>query len=345
MSAVRIHHTLPYATAKTAKIPGEIRVEPEDFRVDELPAYAPSGSGEHLMVRFEKTGLNTPSAVQALARAMGVEPKAAGWAGLKDRHAITTQWATFQGATSEAAAAAQVEGVRVLESHPHQNKLKPGHLKSNRFQLRIRGGGVGEGTAKELLAELSDTGCPNYYGEQRFGRDGDNAERAATWVRGEARPPRDRFQRKFLFSALQSAVFNDWLAQRVGAGALGSALLGDLLRKEDTGGLFFCDDLATDGPRAARFEVSATGPMFGAKMRQPTGPAWLLETEALAGWKLTADDLARHRNLGQGTRRVCRIRPVDWTVERRDGDLDVAFTLPKGAYATVILRELLKQDG
>lgn len=344
MSAIRIH-SLPYATAKTANIPGEIRAVPLDFQVDEVPLYPPSGEGEHLMVRFEKTGLSTPAAVSALARAMGVDPRAAGWAGLKDRHAVTTQWATFHGATASAALGAEVEAVRVLDAQPHRAKLKPGHLVGNRFRIRVRGAGHAEETARELMTTLAERGSPNYYGEQRFGREGDNAERALAFVRGETRAPRDRFQRKFLFSAMQAAIFNSWLATRLTDGLLGTAIEGDLLRKEGTGGLFTCEDPATDAERAARFELSATGPMFGAKMRQPAGAALAQEAATLAAWEVSEDQLAQHRKLGQGTRRVCRIRPESWAVCRADADLELVFSLPKGAYATVILRELLKPEG
>lgn len=335
-------NNVPYATAKSSRILGKIRERPEDFRVDEVPAYPASGDGEHLWVRFEKTDMNTVAAVGALARAMDVDPRAASWAGLKDRRAVTTQWASFHRATEASARAANVQGVRVLEVSRHRSKLKTGHLAGNRFCIRVTDGGAHLETSRTLLAQLADNGCPNYYGEQRFGRDGDNAAQALAWVQGQARGPRDRTQRKFMFSALQAAMFNDWLAARVEAGELARAIDGDLLRKEDTGGLFVCEQPAVDDARAGRFEVSATGPMFGAKMRCPTGTALAREQALLSRWGLSSEILSNHKKHGEGTRRTCRIRPENWVANREENDLVLEFYLPKGAYATVILRELTK---
>lgn len=333
---------LPYATAKSLRILGKIRVSDPDFRVDEIPAYDPVGEGGHLFVHFEKTGLDTPVAVRSLARALGCDPRASGYAGLKDRRAVTTQWASFEGADAAAISGLAVPGIRVLSAQPHRHKLKTGHLRGNRFRIRIRDPQGDAGLARELLSQLGEGGVPNYYGQQRFGTGGQNLTRAWAWLVDGGRAPRDRFERKLLMSTLQSEIFNRWLAARVAADELCRAIDGDLLRKEDTGGLFTTDDLQDAQRRMDAWELSATGPMFGAKMRWPVGEAAAREQALLTASGITMDTFNAARRHGEGARRVARVRPADATVDLEEGDLWLAFTLPKGAYATVVLRELMK---
>lgn len=333
---------LPYATAKSLTLLGKIRERYEDFQVEELPAYTPSGIGEHLMLRFEKTGMTTPEAVRRLARGLGVDPIHAGWAGLKDRNAVTTQWVTLHGATPEAARTLEIPGIRVLEAARHAHKLRTGHLKGNRFTIRIRGDAGQRPTATAVMAELATSGCPNYYGEQRFGHGGHNPELARSWLLRGARPPRDRFARKLLASALQASWFNTWLAERIRRAEFQRALDGDVLRKEDSGGLFVTDDLTDAQARVASFAVSPTGPMFGMEMRWPEREALRFERALFEREGLSDEILARHRKFMPGARRVARVRPSEVRVETFESGIELAFTLPKGAYATVILRELLK---
>jgi tRNA pseudouridine13 synthase len=322
---------------------GLLRARPEDFRVDEVPAYLPEGSGDHLFVRFEKTDLDTQQAVRRIAQILGVDARQAGVAGLKDRRAVTTQWVSFEHADVARLEGAELEGIRILETSRHRNKLRTGHLKANRFEILVRGAGPeGRAEAERRLAELSRRGLPNYFGEQRFGREGSNLEQARQWIVEGGRAPRDRFQRKLLVSVLQAAMFNELLAARVTEGSYDGVLPGDLLRKEDTGGLFVSTDAELDGARAARFEVSATGPMVGAKMRWPEGEALRREEEALARWSLDRDALERFRSSGEGTRRPYRIAVEQPTIAEEPEGIRLAFTLPSGAYATVLLRELVR---
>jgi tRNA pseudouridine13 synthase len=333
---------LPYATAKSLRVFGKIRQQPHDFQVDEIPAYEPSGSGDHLFVRFEKTGLNTPAAVTQLARALDSDPSQAGWAGLKDRHAVTTQWASFFRADAARARALELPGIRVLDAHPHPHKIRTGHLRGNRFRIRVVSGDDPLPIAEQVLAELASHGAPNYYGEQRFGIDDGNLERALRWLREGGPAPRDRFQRKLLVSTWQSSLFNRWLAARVARGELGRAREGDVMRKEDSGGIFVSDDLAADQLRMDGWEISPTGPMFGSKMRWPTGEAERVERALWAEHGLDEAVVSRLGALAEGTRRVARIRPAETQVSADAEGVVLAFVLPKGAYATVILRELLK---
>ncbi len=333
---------LPFVTTLSEPITGVIKDRPDDFVVEEIPAYTPSGEGEHLYVRFEKVGLDTEHAVKRIASALGVRDTP-GWAGLKDRHARTTQWASFQRGDREAALALSLEGIRVLEAGLHGNKLRTGHLRGNRFVLRLRGADASrEADARAVLEALSRSGVPAFFGEQRFGRGGATLTRGREWIVGSGRPPRAPFERKLQVSAVQSAVFNDLLVERIRTGGLASIVEGDLCRKEDTGGMFVATDLEDARARAERFELSATGPMLGAEMRWPEGEARALEEAAMARAGLDAEKLERFRRAGEGTRRPYRFRMSEPSVSSDADGLVLSFILPAGAYATIVLRELTR---
>jgi tRNA pseudouridine13 synthase len=335
---------LPFAT-EAAPLPGEIRARPEDFRVEEVAAYEPVGAGDHLFVWFEKVDLGTPEAVRRLARALGADPKQAGYAGLKDRRAVTRQWASFLFGDPDRLEGARIDGVRVLRTARHGHKLRTGHLRGNRFEILVRGAPPERlEDVRGQLAALSRRGVPSYFGPQRFGRDGANLGDAVRWLLEGGRAPKQRFRRKLLVSALQSALFNELLAERVREGRLDSLVEGDLMQKVDTGGLFVSEDLEVDRARAARFEISATGPMFGAKMRWPEREARRREEAALARWGMDEGTLRSFRKAGAGARRPYRV-PLEAPVAEADPDgIRLSFGLPSGAYATVVLRELLRRD-
>ena len=245
---------------------GTWQATPETFRVEEIPAYPWCGEGEHAAFTVEKAGLTTRDLAVAVARTLGVSPSAVGYAGMKDRNATTVQAFTVTGVdTDRAAAAFEAAGGRVLQAGRHRNKLRLGHLAGNRFRTWVTGADP-EGCGR-ALRHLEAHGVPNYYGAQRFGAKGDNAAVGLRVLRGEKRVK--RWQRDLLTSAVQSFVFNEVLARRLEAGELETALPGDVLRREDSGGLFLCVDPEEDGGRVRAFEVSPTGPMPGRKMVAP----------------------------------------------------------------------------
>lgn len=325
--------------------------------VEEIPAYTPSGKGEHLYVTFTKRGITTPDAVRLLAQALEVDPRGTGFAGMKDRHAVTTQTASFAFPMARDAEAAMarvaVPGITVLAAARHDNKLKPGHLLGNRFTIALAVG-VDPAQAEELAARLraiGREGVPNAFGPQRFGRDGDNPERAMAWLAGRERGPRGPREQRLLFSSLQSLLFNRVLSIREAGGTWGKVLPGDVAKKHDTGGIFL---VPLEGPelddaraRAEAGTVSATGPMFGAKMRWPEGEPLALEREVLAsvGEEVRLDAF---RHLGEGTRRPLRLFVAEMMAEVRPGVgpgpegegqavVLARFVLPKGGYATTVL--------
>jgi tRNA pseudouridine13 synthase len=182
-------------------------------------------------------------------------------------------------------------------------------------------------------------GAPNWYGEQRFGRDGDNAARGRAIVLGTEKPPRDRKLARLLVSALQSELFNQWLTARMADGLYARVLAGDVLHKVG-GGMFTCEDAATDEARFHNGEVIVTGPMFGVEMRAATGAAGEREAAILA--PLTRESFASVSRIAEGTRRDASIQVGEAGVAAIDGTLEVRFTLPGGAYATAVMREVMK---
>jgi tRNA pseudouridine13 synthase len=329
----------------------------ESFVVEEIPAYLPVGTGAHTFCWIEKRDLTTHEAVRRLGRALGVNDRDIGYAGLKDRHATTRQWLSVPGVAPELAAAAIVEGLRVIEAKAHGNKLRMGHLKGNRFEVVLGELETGEVEGlRDRLAALARDGLPNKFGEQRFGVAGDNVETALAVLRRQRREP-DRRRRELLFSALQSAVFNRALELRAESGGLLLVRQGDVLKKTDTGGLFISTDLAADGPRVAAGEVVPTGPMPGNReMEPPEGTAArALEEEAMAAVGVGREELAAlGRNLPGARRPV--VVPLELgtpAVEVLEGEgqpgegatgggtkVRLRFGLPSGSYATVLLESL-----
>ncbi len=205
------------------KPPVRFKERPEDFVVEELPAYEPSGDGTHVFVRFTKTGLTTLDAVRTMARALGCDPREAGFAGMKDKQAVTTQTLSLQtprGTTSAdlaaRALALRLDGIAVQDARPHNHKIKPGHLAGNRFAITLRGMPADQlDDVVAALTRIGSEGVPNAFGAQRFGRAGDNVQRALAWLRDGAPPPRDSRLQRLLWSSVQSAIFNAVLDARV----------------------------------------------------------------------------------------------------------------------------------
>jgi len=342
------------------KPPGRIRTAPEDFVVEELSAYAPTGAGQHVFVRFTKTNLTTLAAVQSLARSLACDPRAAGFAGMKDKVAVTTQTVSLEAPTGVDAAdlakralSLSLEGIAVHEAIPHGHKLKPGHLQGNRFAIAVRG--VPRDRLRDVTSGLDGVarrGLPNAFGTQRFGARGDNAERALAWLRDPTAPaPRDKRLARLLWSSLQSKVYNEVLDARVRDGTWNVPIEGDLLKLRSSGGLFECADVATDRERAERGEVSPTGPMIGARMRWPGGAAQEMERDTVQRVLGAGFDLERTRPFGEGSRRALRLWVQDLRFEIDEADAEnavacvrVYFVLPKGAYATTVLASIWALD-
>ena len=347
MSSRRIDsplETFPLWTPELQGCGGRLGPRPEDFIVEEIPAYGPSGSGEHTLALIEKRGLTTLDAVHDLAKALEIHPKNVGYAGMKDRHAVCRQALTFLGVEPQRLLQLELDGIQILEAAPHKNKLRAGHLLGNRFTLQIHGAGQeGLERAKQVSQSLEARGVYNIFGPQRFGRFGDNATKARALLES-GRAPRTR-RHRLLISALQSELFNHYVEKRLAARALEKVLEGDIMRRGRS--YFPVEDLDSERRRHASGELSLTGPIFGPRTPRPpdgTAPrAW--EKEVLAEAGLSLEDLATFKRAGRGGRRDLLVSPSPLKVTRASAspeNLTLEFSLPPGAYATVVAREVLK---
>lgn len=339
---------LPYLTADIAGIGGRLRVALDDFRVEEIAAYPPSGEGDHLFLRIEKRDMSTPFAVDRIARALKISARDIGYAGMKDRHAVTEQTLSVPGRVGEAAVEAlAIEGLTVRSVARHQNKLRIGHLRGNRFTLRLRQLDDLDSCYQRAIAVasvLQREGVPNFYGSQRFGREGDNATRARAWLVGGGPAPRDHTLRRLLASSLQSSVFNRWLSERLTAGLLARYVDGDLAARfgPNGEGRPWAVDPSEAEALYATGGVTATGPMPGPKMPRPTGEALAREEAVMAAMGLDDAVFARAGALAEGTRRAARVFVDGLDVSRGEGCLIFRFGLPSGGYATTVMREFCK---
>jgi len=395
-----------------------LKERPEDFVVEEIPAYAPAGFGEHAYLFIEKRDATTSGVARALARMLGVPEREIGFAGLKDRRAVTRQWFSVRdpagAVTAQRALGLEAPMFRVLEADRHGNKLRRGHLAGNRFEVTVRGVGVARlPDAVRRLEAIRADGIANGFGSQRYGSRGNNhrigralalgredealrllagltepgdgsrydaearglfdagriaealeafpsgsvAERRALGALARGGTARDAIhavgalQRSYWFSALQSAVFDDVLADRLERRAPWALAPGDLAFKHDTGAVFRVDageDAQTLARRVAALEISPSGPMWGPDMTRAAAETDQAERAALARAGLSPEDLARAatgwRLRSLGARRAMRVPVADACLDAGADDrgefLRARFTLPAGAFATVVAADL-----
>lgn len=295
----------------------------EDFIVTELPLQLPGGEGEHVWLDIEKNGANTVFVAQQLAEAAGVQDRDVGYAGLKDRYAITRQWFSIYLPKGERPdlTGLQHPEFKVLSQSRHVKKLRPGDLQGNRFRIVLRDvtGDPGVMTAIEAnLQAVAAQGVPNYFGAQRFGFDGGNVEQGRAMLAREIRV-RNPKKKGIYLSAVRSFVFNEVLALRIRQGLWGQTLPGDVM---DEAG-------------------QPTGPLWGRGRVTTTGQAQALEM-GVAKRHASLCDGMEHAGLDQ-ERRALVVRPADMSWEwPQAGQLVLAFSLPAGTYATSVLNEILR---
>jgi tRNA pseudouridine13 synthase len=337
----------PLLTANLPGIGGRIKARIEDFEVEEIPAYEPCGSGDHLFLWIEKSGMGAEYFQRQLARRLGIANGEVGAAGLKDRHAVTRQMVSVPLAAQDRLAQLDGDGIRVLSVNRHTNKLKPGHLRGNHFRILIRE--VDPAAAARLqpiLDRLRTDGLPNYYGSQRFGKDGETASMGLALLTGAKRSVRNPFLRKLALSAAQAVLFNQYLGRRMNDGLFRRVLQGDVMAKWPAAG-----SLATNIPPAAeqaRFDARETvqaGPMFGRKAFPAADEAAAREAEVLRDAGLTPASFHGFGKLVQGTRRHNLVYSDDLVAQLETEGVRLTFSLPAGSYATVLLREIMKADG
>jgi tRNA pseudouridine13 synthase len=324
----------------TPPLTAELRRTPDDFRVDEILGYDADGEGEHALLWVEKRDANTDWVARELARFAGVPPLNVGYAGLKDRHAVTRQAFTAQlaGKPDPDWSAFPHAEVKVLASTRHKRKLKRGALRGNRFVLVLRDVRGERTRAEEVLQAIAAHGVPNYFGEQRFGREGGNVAQARAMFAGRRV---DRDKRSILLSAARSHIFNSVLAARVERDAWNKPLEGEIWSLAGSRSWFgpepFDDKLAA---RLAEGDIHPSGPLWGQGDPPTTLAAGDLEREIAGAYTDLTEGLAAARM--EQERRPLRLQPKDLRWRWLDDEtLELGFELPAGAYATVVARELV----
>ena len=334
----------PFLTPTLPGTGGRIKVEPEDFEVEEIPAYESAGVGDHLFLWMEKRDIGAEFFGRGIARRLGIPFGEVGTAGLKDRRAVTRQWVSVPAAVESRIAELDGDGVRVLRVSRHGNKLRPGHLRGNRFRVLIRDVTP---NAAELAAPILDRirrdGLPNFYGPQRFGRDGETARLGLDLFKSGRGGVRNPFLRKLALSAAQSVLFNDYLGRRLTEGLLRTVLAGDVMAKWPAGGMFVARDLVAEQVRFDARETVHAGPMFGKKTFAAEGVAAEREAAVLRDAGLTVESFNGFGKLLMGTRRHNIVYVDDLAAELEPVGLRLTFTLPAGSYATVLLWEVIKR--
>ncbi len=319
-----------------------IRARPEDFQVDEILGFPPDGAGEHLLLQIRKRNTNTEWLACQLAACAGVPLVDVSYAGLKDRYALTTQWFSVRLAGRQTPDWHALEGddIQILQVANHGRKLRRGALQGNRFRIRLcrLQGQLASLTSR--LQRIREAGVPNFFGEQRFGHDYGNLEKGELLFSGGMRKL-PRYRRGLYLSAVRSQLFNEVLGRRIGSQTWDLPLQGDLLSQESDSRLLRVaevDEAIRSDARALR--VHPTGPLWGRGALSSGLAVKELEEQTLADFHAWRHGL-EHAGLKQA-RRPLRVRVGDLGWEWREKDvLELAFQLPAGSYATMVLRELI----
>ena len=329
-------HGKPVAT-------GLLKAQPEDFLVREDLGFEPDGEGEHVMVRVRKTGCNTRFVAEQLAKFSKIAARSVSYAGLKDRHAVTEQWFCLQmpGKETPDFSKLELEGCEVLDVSRQKRKLRIGTLKGNHFTLVLRR--ISDRAAVEQrLQSIAEQGVPNYFGEQRFGRGGQNLYFARRWANAEINVT-DRSKRSFYLSAARSAMFNAVADARITQHLQATVLSGDAIQLAGRGSWFVAltDELADVQQRLDNRELRITAPLPGKGDLGSQDAALVFETEQLADWQALWQ-LAEKEGV-ENTRRAIMLYPEHFVSEWIDDEtVRLSFFLPAGCFATSVIREVIE---
>jgi tRNA pseudouridine13 synthase len=342
--------SLPYITQNFEGIRGKIKAKSENFIVEEVPLYNPSGNGNHIYINVTKKNKTTREVQIELAKLFELNPDQVGKAGLKDKKAITTQTfsimlGSFRRNMQDISELIENDmDIKVNWVKPHKHKLRTGHLKGNSFKVEItdleNSIDVAYKRALKIIERIHLIGMPNYYGEQRIGYRGENA--ISGWkILSDNKRIKDIWLRKYLISSYQSYLCNRYLTHRIQSNFFFSLINGDIAQKHDTGGSFIVENIQKEQPRFVSKEISFTAPIFGYKMLSPSGESLKLEKQILS--ETCFDNKTWRKNKIKGTRRIGRLLP-NIKIKKTNATIILSFFLPKGGFATVLLREFIKNN-
>lgn len=339
---------LPYLTSDFTGIGGLLKSSAEDFRVEEVPIYSASGTGDHLFLWIEKRNVSAQYLVQTLAQQLQINPRDIGVAGMKDRCAVTRQFVSVPADCESLLSDFSFEGITILEVKRHERKLKTGHLKGNRFSILIRDPSDDAfQRALAIQAKIEEFGFPNYYGNQRMGHQNETLRMGLKLLRDERVPAkyfRNKSLKRLALSAAQSFLFNRVLSDRVSDQMLHHVLMGDVMQVCESGGIFVVEDVPQEQERFSSHETVITGPIIGPKMKQPTREVLDREQKILDEFSLELSHFSRFKKLTPGARRPLLIWPEHFKIEETADGILFEFTLPSGVYATMLLREFMKNE-
>lgn len=330
---------LELAYLKTApKQTALLKAECADFVVKENLGYSMAGEGEFVAVRVRKTDANTLFVGEKLAQFAGISTRNMSYSGLKDRRAVTEQWFSLQmpGKTTPDFGDFQLEGIEILEVTRHNRKIRTGSLDGNYFDILLRNA-VETDDLKVRLENLSKFGFPNYFTEQRFGRDGHNLTQALRWAKGEIQV-KDRKKRSFYLSAARSEVFNLVVSERLKQGVANRVLPNDIVQLSGSHSWFVADekeDLNVLQLRLEQGDLQLTAPLIG----ETAQPACSLENDIVQQHQDIANLMKQERL--KPTRRPLLMKPKDFNWQFEQAGLRLKFYLPAGSYATALVRELV----
>lgn len=330
---------------------GKIRTSHEDFQVDEIQSFKPSGQGEHVWLHIKKSGENTDWVAGQLAKIAEVPRRDVSFAGMKDRNAVTTQWFSVQmpGRDAPTWQASLPDSIQVLSEKRHDRKLRRGALDGNRFKIIIRDFQGTEAELQKSIERIRSEGIPNYYGEQRFGNGGFNVQKAVQWFKGEFKV-KSRQKRSIYLSAARSWIFNHVLSERVKNGTWNQAVEGDVFMLDGTRSSFADEIDQTIIDRIKEKDIHPTGVLWGRGRISSTSKIEELENRVAARFPELCDGL--ERNGLKQERKALRLMVQDLEMDSLNYiDVDgvqqlasfcICFALPSGAYATTVLSELGK---
>lgn len=328
---------------------GVLRSSPEDFVVDEILGFEAGGEGPHALLRVRKRGANTEWVARELARVAGCKHFDVGFAGLKDRHAVTTQSFTVPRGKRAAEEFLGItgEGYEVIAAAPHQRKLPRGALAGNRFEITVRDVHCDAGSLAERIAAIAAGGVPNYFGPQRFGREAGNLAdviRAAQQAGDSRGRSRGRGDAGFMLSAARSVIFNAIAAERVTAGTWNRLLAGDVANLDGRGSVFGVEQVDDElAGRCATLDVHPTAPLVGDDVPMSAGVVRELEQSLASRFPEALTVISRERMKSE--RRALRLRAEGLEHDYADGLLRLRFALSAGSFATTVLREIIAAGG
>lgn len=319
------------------------RAVPEDFLVEEVLGFSLTGHGEHLWLFVEKTGLNTMDVVSALARASGQRQQDIGYAGLKDRQAVTRQWFSLRRDADLDPASLADARIRIIEQAHNTRKLQRGSHRGNRFVITLRDLAGVTDSLEAGVALVMEKGVPNYFGPQRFGHAGNNVANAEALFGGTLHKV-PRYKRGIYLSAARAFLFNDLLARRVDAGNWDRELEGDVMALAGSSSVFQAEhgDAAL-AERLAALDIHPTGPLWGHGQPMTSAQSEALEQAVAGAHPVLSAGLATAGMKQE--RRPLRLVPESAGLSAGNGQVVIEFSLARGAFATSVLRELVEAQG